>query len=63
MVHLNALETLIVVMFGALPTTSSAYVLASRMGGNGPYVAGLVSLSTVLGAVSLPIFLALAARS
>ena len=60
--HLNVLETTIVVMFGALPTASSAYVLASRMGGDGPYVAGLVSLSTLLGALSLPIFLALAAR-
>ncbi|MDE2255220.1 MAG: AEC family transporter [Betaproteobacteria bacterium] len=62
MLHLNALDTLIVVMFGALPTASSAYVLASRMGGDGPYVAGLVSLSTLLGALSLPIFMALAAR-
>ena len=44
----------IVVAFAALPTASSAYVLAARMGYNGPYVAGLVTLSTVLGVASLP---------
>ena len=33
---------------------ASAYVLAARMGYNGPYVAGLVTLSTVLGIASLP---------
>ena len=40
--------------FSALPTASSAYVLASRMGYIGPYVAGLVTLSTLLGMLSLP---------
>ncbi|OIQ65920.1 hypothetical protein GALL_525150 [mine drainage metagenome] len=47
------------VLFAAMPTASSAYVLAARMGGDGPFVAGLVSLSTALGAVSVPVFLAL----
>lgn len=50
------------VAFTAAPTASSAYVLAMRMDGDGPYVAGLVSLSTVLGALSIPVFLGLAAR-
>jgi len=40
--------------FSALPTASSCYVLASRMGYNGAYVAGLVTLSTLLGLASLP---------
>jgi len=43
--------------FAALPTASSAYVLAVRMGGNGPFVAGLITLSTLLGMVSLPVWL------
>ena len=42
----------------ALPTASSAYVLAARMGGDGGFVAGLVTVSTVLGMVSLPLWLA-----
>jgi predicted permease len=48
----------IVVLFAALPTASSAYVLASRMGGDGSYVAGLVTLSTLLGMTSVPVWLA-----
>jgi len=50
----------IVVLFAALPTASSAYVLASRMGGDGAFVAGLVTLSTLLGMLSVPLWLALA---
>ena len=49
----------IVVLFAALPTASSAYVLAARMGGDGGYVAGLVTLSTLLGMLSVPMWLAL----
>ena len=51
---LPPLETTILLAFSALPTASSAYVLAARMGYNGGYVAGLVTLSTVLGVLSLP---------
>ena len=40
--------------FSALPTASTCYVLATRMGYNGPYVAGLVTLSTLSGMWSLP---------
>ncbi|MGC8703362.1 MAG: AEC family transporter [Thiomonas sp.] len=56
--QLPPLQALMLVLFAAMPTASSAYVLAARMGGDGPYVAGLVSLSTLLGAVSIPVFLA-----
>ena len=52
-------QRLIVVLFAALPTASSAYVLAARMGGDGGYVAGLVTLSTLLGMLSVPLWLAL----
>ncbi len=44
-------------IFAALPTASSCYVLANRMGGDGPYVAGLVTTSTLLGMFSLPLVL------
>jgi len=54
---LSPLQTTIVLMFSALPTASSCYVLAARMGYDGPYVAALVTLSTVLGMVSLPLAL------
>ena len=46
-------QSAILLAFSALPTASSAYVLAARMGYNGGYVAGLVTLSTLLGLFSL----------
>ncbi|MGE0349939.1 AEC family transporter [Hydrogenophaga sp.] len=52
--RLDPMQTTILLMFSAVPTASSCYVLAARMGYNGPYVAGLVTLSTLLGMVSLP---------
>ena len=57
--HLGPTQATVLLMFSALPTASSCYVLAARMGYNGPYVAGLVTLSTVLGIASLPFALSL----
>ena len=54
---LDAVQTTVLLAFAALPTSSSCYVLAARMGYNGPYVAGLVTLSTVLGPASLSLAL------
>lgn len=54
---LDALQATILLAFSALPTASSCYVLASRMGYDGAYVAALVTLSTVLGLLSLPLAL------
>ncbi|MCY7314700.1 MAG: AEC family transporter [Rubrivivax sp.] len=48
----------IVVAFAALPTASSAYVLAVRMGGHGGFAAGLVTVSTLIGMAALPLWLA-----
>jgi hypothetical protein len=52
--QLDATQTTVLLMFSAVTTASSCYVLAARMGYNGPYVAGLVTLSTLLGMASLP---------
>jgi predicted permease len=51
-------QQLVVVAFAAMPTASSAYVLAVRMGGHGSYVAGLITVSTLLGMAGLPLALA-----
>jgi malonate transporter len=48
----------IVVLFASLPTSAACFVLASRMGGDGPFAAGLVMLSTLLGMISIPVWLA-----
>ena len=51
----------IVVLFAAVPTAPSAYVLAARMGGAGSFVAGIVTVSTLLGMLSIPLWLAIQA--
>jgi len=55
---LPALQWTVLVAFAAMPTASSAYVLAVRMGGHGPFVAGLVTVSTLLGMLTLPAWIA-----
>jgi len=57
--RLDPTQSAVLMAFSAVPTASSAYVLAARMGYNGPYVAGLVTLSTILGVLSLPFALSL----
>ncbi|HSV54645.1 MAG TPA: AEC family transporter [Burkholderiaceae bacterium] len=52
--RLDPVQSTVLLAFSALPTASSCYVLAARMGYNGAYVAGLVTLSTLLGVASLP---------
>jgi predicted permease len=51
---LSPLQSTVLLAFSALPTASTCYVLAARMGYDGTYVAALVTLSTLLGMLSLP---------
>ena len=55
--RLSPVQTTMLMVFSAIPTSSSSYVLAARMGYNGPFVAGLVTLSTLLAMLSLPLAL------
>ncbi|MFJ1302583.1 AEC family transporter [Pseudomonadota bacterium AL_CKDN230030165-1A_HGKHYDSX7] len=54
---LDPLASRMLVLFGALPTASAAYVLAMRMGGDGRMVAVLISLGTLFSAVTIPLWL------
>ena len=56
---LTGIHADIAMAFCALPTASSAYILAQRMGGDGARVAWLISAGTLLGMLSLPLWLAL----
>lgn len=60
--RLDSVQTLVLLVFAAMPTASSCYVLAARMGYNGPYVAALVTLSTLLAGLSLPFALGVLPR-
>ncbi|WP_371323605.1 AEC family transporter [Dechloromonas sp. ZY10] len=55
---LSGLHLQVVVLFAALPTASSAYILAMRMGGDGRSVAWLISATTLGAMLSLPLWAA-----
>lgn len=55
---LSGLNFQIVVLFAALPTASSAYILAMRMGGDGRSVAWLISATTLASMLTLPFWAA-----
>jgi predicted permease len=55
---LSGLYLHVAVLFGALPTASSAYILAMRMGGDGQSVAWLISASTLGSMVTMPLWVA-----
>lgn len=48
----------VVVLFAAMPTASSAYILATRMGGDGRSVAWLISVTTLVSMLTLPLWAA-----
>tara|TARA_B110000503_G_scaffold128994_1_gene200722 strand:- start:229 stop:612 length:384 start_codon:yes stop_codon:yes gene_type:complete len=58
--ELSSSQTLILLIFSGVPTAASGYVLAARMGYDGAYVAALITISTLLGMLSLPFALSLA---
>lgn len=49
----------VAVLFQALPTASSSYVMARQMGGNAPLMATIIALQTVAAAITLPLMLSL----
>ncbi len=59
LLRLDAPQTAVLMAFCAVSTSSTCYVLAARMGYDGSYVAALVTMSTLLGLVSLPVALGL----
>lgn len=55
---LSGLNQQVVVLFAALPAASSAYILAVRMGGDGRSVAWLISATTLVSMLTLPLWAA-----
>ena len=49
----------IVAICAAVPTSSSAYVLARQMGGDAPLLAQIITLQTILAAITMPIAISL----
>lgn len=59
LLQLPALAGALVVIFFALPTAPSAYILARQMGGDSQLMAGIITMQTLLAALSLPLVLML----
>lgn len=59
LLQLPALESTVLVLFFALPTAPTAYVLTRQLGGDGQLMAGLITLQTLLSGLSLFVVLAL----
>jgi len=55
----DATAQAIALLCGASPGAASSYILARQMGGDAPLMAGIVALTTVGSAISIPILLAL----
>ncbi|MCG8359072.1 MAG: AEC family transporter [Kiloniellales bacterium] len=55
----NGLTAAVAVMFNALPTATSTYILARQMGGDAPAMAAMITLQTAVALVALPVVLVL----
>ena len=58
---LTGSNLVIVAACSAVPASSSAYVLARQMGGDAPLLAQIITLQTILAAITMPIAIALVA--
>jgi hypothetical protein len=56
---LSGSNLVIVTACSAVPASSSAYVLARQMGGDAPLLAQIITLQTILAAITMPIVIAL----
>lgn len=57
--HLSGPNLAVVVCCTAVPTSSSAYVLARQMGGDAPLLAQIITLQTAFAALTMPVAVAL----
>ncbi len=57
LVEPGRLETAVLVTFAALPSASTAYILARQLGGDAPLIAMIVTVEIALAMVTLPMVL------
>lgn len=56
----DGVEAMAAILYHAVPTAAASYVLARQMGGDGPLMAGIITVTTIAAAVTMPIFLTIA---
>ena len=54
---LGQVEALVLVVFSAIPTAPTAYVLTRQLGGDGTFMAGLVTAQTLAAVATIPLVL------
>lgn len=54
---LPELETILIVIFFAIPTAPTAYILTRQLNGDSQLMAGIITLQTVLAVITLPLVL------
>lgn len=54
---LSGLEVLVLVVFSALPTAPTAYVLTRQLNGDGPFMAAIATTQTIAAAITIPLVL------
>ncbi|WP_286240426.1 AEC family transporter [Neptuniibacter halophilus] len=54
---LDAATTAVVLLYAALPTATSSYILARQLGGDAPMMAAIVTGQTLLSMITIPIML------
>jgi predicted permease len=47
----------IALLFQALPTSSSSYIMARQLGGDAPLMAGITAFQTIAAALAMPVVL------
>lgn len=60
LIQLPKLQLITAILIACVPTATSAFVMAVRMGGNGTIVAFTISLMTIAAAFTMPFWIALA---
>ncbi|MGH1460504.1 MAG: AEC family transporter [Neptuniibacter sp.] len=57
--NLDVLSAQLILLYAALPTATSAYILARQLGGNAPMMAAIITGQTLLSMLSMPLVLIL----
>ena len=55
---LTGLPAHVAILFAALPSASTAYIIARQMGGDAPLMAGIITITTLIAAITMPLIMA-----
>lgn len=59
LLHIEGVTAAAAVLFNTVPISASSYILARHMGGDARLIAGMITVTTVAAAVTMPLMLAL----